>query len=134
MVNTNRVLKLFTAALILAAIAAFLGVGFPASAQSQEAQPSGPTTADCYSARFHAASDCDRLSTQLVAVPVTGDGGTTRYYAASDGDRFPSQQVAGLQTEAGSEELLRQKCFPSNYYPAADGDRYPCNYQPPTAP
>jgi hypothetical protein len=55
--------------------------------------PAGLSAATCYSDIFHAASDCDRLASQVVTVsagPTTLDCFTTAYHAASDCDRLSS--------------------------------------------
>ena len=86
-------------ALILALIVTLVGLTVPAFAQEENPLAAGPTSSNCFSARFHAASDCDRLASTLATIPVTGaelhgptttDCYTTRFHAATDCDRLVS--------------------------------------------
>ena len=78
------------AALALAVLLVFLAMTSPVFAQS------GPTAMDCYSAQYHAASDCDRLASTQVTILITGAGigpvlqdcYSARFHAASDCDRL----------------------------------------------
>jgi hypothetical protein len=110
MSKTFRFLRIVSLALLLAVLVEFQGRGVPVQAQSGSA-PSGPTAQDCFSARFHAATDCDRIAsgTSVIQgaaviqanVPVTGaslfgpgskDCYSAKYHAASDCDRLASGQ------------------------------------------
>lgn len=97
MAKTHRVHLYVSAALILTAVFTLLGFRSPVSAQVNASAPANPSVSDCFSARHHAASDCDRLASAQLLIPPTGAGlvGPTlldcysdRYHAASDCDRL----------------------------------------------
>lgn len=98
----TRWLRIVCTALILALMVGFVGLSAPAFAQGENPPATGPTSSDCFSASFHAASDCDRLASTLVTIPVTGamllgptlqDCYTTRFHAATDCDRLRSLAI-----------------------------------------
>jgi len=100
MKRTRKVTLIAGAALILAAAAALLGFSSPASAQGDTIPLTGPTTGNCFTNSYHAASDCDRLASAQVSIPPTGTGlygptmqecYSTRYHAATDCDRLASR-------------------------------------------
>jgi hypothetical protein len=102
MAKTNRAKVIANAVLLIAALVAFWLGGSPASTQASNIQSTGPTTQDCFSARYHAASDCDRLASAHIVIPSTGvilhgptrrDCFSTRFHAASDCDRLASEIV-----------------------------------------
>lgn len=82
-----------TAAILLVVIAALGAYSTPVNAMETR-QATGPTTANCYSDEFHAASDCDRLATtpNLAAAggPSLQDCYSSVFHAASDCDRIAS--------------------------------------------
>jgi hypothetical protein len=105
MEKANRVIVIVSAALLLAAIVTFWGIGSAVMAQAGSPLPTGPTTGDCFTASYHAASDCDRLASGQAIIPPTGVSAylptlqncfTARFHAASDCDRLASE-VYGLE-------------------------------------
>ena len=63
--------------------------------------PAGPTSVDCYSAAYHAASDCDRLASRQIFNASSGRGAngpvslncfSEAYHAATDCDRLALAQ------------------------------------------
>ncbi len=92
--DTRRMILSFIAALLLAAFAVLWVFGSNANTQT-----AGPTTQDCYSARFHAATDCDRLTSLTSSIAITGNDlhsptalecYSARFPAATDCDRLVS--------------------------------------------
>ena len=86
-------------------IAALWSANAAVSAQGTGNSPdNGPTTANCYSDLFHAASDCDRLASGITLVSLSPAAPTANacfsaaYHAASDCDRLASEvKVASTQ-------------------------------------
>jgi hypothetical protein len=75
-----------------------VSIGLPDTG-SGDLTASGPTRASCFSAAYHAASDCDRLESMQVAFASTlrdANGPNSQncfseaYHAASDCDRIAS--------------------------------------------
>jgi hypothetical protein len=106
MSKNMRFLRIVSLALLLGVFVRFQGSAVPVQAQSGSA-PSGPTAQDCFSARFHAAGDCDRIASGVSViegaaviqanVPVTGvnlfgptskDCFSAKFHAATDCDRL----------------------------------------------
>jgi hypothetical protein len=108
MCKTFQFISMVSLTFFLAIFVVFWGNGSPAYAQTENA-PSGPTTQNCFSAAYHAATDCDRLASGATVVqgadlvrpevPVTGaqqpnstNCYSARFHAASDCDRLASGQ------------------------------------------
>ena len=109
MAKKYRVMTFVSAAVIIAAVVALLGVGTPASAQVDNPPTTGPTPQDCFSDLFHAASDCDRLASDYVVIPATGASAygptitecyTDRFHAATDCDRLASELLFPITRES----------------------------------
>jgi hypothetical protein len=84
----------------------------------------GPTRGDCFSAVYHAASDCDRLASVSPASiqpagPTLGNCYSDAYHAASDCDRL----ALASQVLAQSSAPTAMDCFSSAYHAASDCDR-----------
>ncbi|RPI86010.1 MAG: hypothetical protein EHM41_09595 [Chloroflexi bacterium] len=92
----NNFQKISTTAAILLVVIAALGAYSTPAAAMEPNQAAGPTTANCYSGEFHAASDCDRLATGTtylivtVLSPTLQDCYSSVFHAASDCDRIAS--------------------------------------------
>ena len=81
MSKTFRFVGMVSLALFLAIFINFWGSGSPVHAQTG-GFPSGPTTQNCFSDRYPAATDCDRLASGFsvvqeaalvsVGIPITG--------------------------------------------------------------
>jgi hypothetical protein len=85
------------AAIALTAMLIFLTLSTPGFAQS------GPTPKDCFSVRYHASADCDRIASSQILIPQTSmakfgptlqDCFSARFHAASDCDRLVSDAAS----------------------------------------
>jgi hypothetical protein len=93
---------------LIAAVLIWMAYGTPVRAADSQQSP-GPTLANCWSAEFHAASDCDRLASARTFTSIpTPPGGPTlancwsaEFHAASDCDRLASTM---LMLTVGSQE------------------------------
>jgi hypothetical protein len=107
--NTYPVSVILRVALMAAVVAALGFASVQVSAQTSAS--AGPTSQDCFSVRFPAASGCDLVNMGQSSIPGTGSGSvapasgadvygptrldcfSTRFHAASDCDRLSGSRV-----------------------------------------
>lgn len=137
MFKTSRITRIVVAVLIFTTLNAGFVSTAPASAQKVArsgseiatqisirsapiAPGTSPSTNDCFSPVYHAASDCDRLASQAIAQsvgPTIASCFSAAYHAASDCDRLASQAIAQF---VGPRIV---NCFSEAYHAASDCDR-----------